>query len=26
LTKGRIAAPHGRFNRVRQVPPMCTSI
>jgi len=23
LTQGRIAAANGRFNRIRQVPPMC---
>jgi len=25
LTEGRIAVAHGRFNRIRQVAPMCTS-
>jgi len=24
LTKGRIAAAHGQFSRIRQVAPMCT--
>jgi len=26
LKKGRIAAAHGRFNRIRQVVPMCTHL
>ena len=26
LTKGHIAAAHGRFNRIRQVAPICTPI
>jgi len=26
LTKGRIAAAHGRFYRIRQVAPICTPI
>jgi len=24
LTKGRIAATHGQFNGIHQVPPVCT--
>jgi len=26
LTRGRIAAAHGRFNRIRQMAPMCTHL